>query len=121
METTNTEKEWRIETSFKNALVECQKGFLTESLTDNEIFPLDGQTLCTVMEQLTSAPLESDVLVKLLAFYLMNSDDDKEKKKMISEDVAAFVRLADCVANRQTELRVINAAFVSFEDRFGLE
>lgn len=116
METSNTGKEFRIETSFKNELARSQREYLTANITDDEIFALNSEILCAVTAELTKGDYDSKALVKLLSFYLMHSDDCADIKKRVSEEVALFVGMADCVANRQTELRIIHEALDCYED-----
>lgn len=107
---------FRVETSFKDELARVQREYFTKNITDDEIFILNSDVLCVVTNAMLAATYDNKALTRLLSFYLMNSDDGVEVKKSVSDEVAHFVQLADCIANHSTELRIINAALDLYED-----
>lgn len=109
-------KEFRIETSFKDELARVQREYLSENITDDEIFALSSNVLCVVTNAMLAATYDNKALMRLLSFYLINSDEGVEVKKSVSDEVAHFVQLADCIANHSTEIRIINAALDGYED-----
>lgn len=105
-----------IETNFKKELAKVQREYFSKDITDDEIFALNSNILCSVTSTLVINNYDNMALTKLLAFYLMNSEDGEDIKKAMADEVQQFVRLADCINGNRTELQIINAALDNYEE-----
>lgn len=104
-----------IETEFKKALVKAQRSYFTTNISDDEIFQLNMDILSNLTHTLLGdySPV---TLVKILSYYLINSNDNKELKKEISEKTNKFVEFANNIGKNRTELYVLDEALTGFED-----
>lgn len=103
-----------IETEFKKELAKAQRSYFSANITDDEIFQLNMEILSTMIHTLLGG-YSSAMLVKLLGYYLTNSNDKKEVKQEIADETKKYIELSDMINSNKTELYVLDEALTGFE------
>jgi len=103
-----------IETEFKKELVKAQRSYFTTNITDDEIFQLNMDILSNLAHTLIS-DYSLSTLSKLLSYYLINSNDDKDIKQKISNDINKYIEFSDKVNRNRMELYILDEALTGFE------
>nr|WP_302831801.1 hypothetical protein [uncultured Bacteroides sp.] len=98
------------ELDFKETVVNDCKQYLSENLTDNEIYRNVLTYSFDALDGILGLGFDFTAMQEVLAFYLLNSDECNDAKRSNVSCVGNFIEAAQIILRNNVQLGILNKA-----------